>query len=519
MGLKISATLKKAIASERGIEPAEVEDHVWAQKPHSCFLCGDSLNRSSDSIELDHHEPASEGGDNSWKNLNLTHSECNRYKRNHSSIDVRPHLHFKRFWEKSAGAVNFKNAKAFYNMNKSDCFLQMDHGNRSVTLTTPDGEANIPFFSEDIGGSDLLFCFADIPISCVENDDAIQPRNIQLNHLLSIASDLKKNPLHEQPACRIVGQSDKKEILMFDGQHKTVAKMMNGASSAVFKVYLDINEQQAIHLVNSIQSRIKKLPLTPFELASKMSDEVARRIAEYEEDVESPNVSEAGFINWLDPAERARAKKGIESAVIDQTIGNEQLDFRKIIERKGLAIEGPISLREAAFQSQILKKLLYVKPLPESYKGEAMKQARERETSNVIRLLNTIYDRGFTVQADAEPETENKRIDRLKYQASLAYMSVIFRQLVSSQVFPTRDEYTFFEKDIPEEVWDRVAGFIEQFFGHPIWTADLEKGSKTKAVQEALSKNQNYEAAFREVGLTGGYCAGQDKLPTNWAGS
>lgn len=519
MALKISAQLKKALADERGIQPAEVEDQVWAQKPHACFLCGDELNRSSDSIELDHHDPAAEGGQDSWANLNLTHSECNRYKRNHSSIDVRPHLRFKRYWEKNSGAVNFKNAKTFYDVKKSDCFFQVDHGDQSVTMISPSGETKIPVFSEDVGGTGLNFCFAEIPISCVENDDAIQPRNIQLNHLLSIAADLKKNPLHEQPACRIVGNGDKKKVLMFDGQHKTVAKLMNGAESAVFKVYLDISEQQAIHLVNSIQSRIKKLPLTPFELASKMSDEVARRIAEYEEEVGSSQVSESGFINWLDPAERSRAKKGIESAVIDQAITDDQLDFRKIIERKGLKIEGPISLKETAFQSQILKKLLFIKPLSDDYKGEAMKQARERETANVIRLLNTIYDRGFVVQPDAEPETEKKRVGRLKYQASLSYMSTIFRQLVSSQIYPTKDEYTFFEKDIKEDVWERVAGYIEAFFGHPVWTADLDSGSKAKAVQEALSKNQNYEAAFREVGLTGGYCAGQDKLPTNWAGS
>ncbi len=519
MALKISPQLKKSIADERDVRTAEVEDYVWAHKPHSCFLCSDELNRASDSIELDHNAPAAEGGSDSWENLNLTHSECNRYKRNHSSIDVRPHLRFKRFWEQKSGAVNFKNAKSFYNLEKSDCYFQVDHGNQSVTVTSPAGETVVPFFREDVGGADLSFCFADIPISCIENDDAIQPRNIQLNHLLSIAADLKRNPLHEQPACRIVGGGDKKTVLMFDGQHKTVAKLMNSSDSAVFKIYLDIGEQQAIQLVNSIQSRIKKLPLTPFELASKMSDEVARRIAQYEEEEGSSEVSEVGFVNWLDPAERSRAKKGIESAVMDRAITDEQLDFRKIIERKGLEIDGPISLKETAFQNQVLKKLLFTKPLPSDYKGEAMKQARERETANVIRLLNTIYDRGFVVQPDAEPETEKKRIGRLKYQASLSYMSTIFRQLVSSQIYPTKDEYTFFEKDIQDETWVRVGTYIERFFGHPVWTADLDSGRKAKAVQEALSKNQNYEAAFREAGLTGGYCAGQDKLPANWAGN
>lgn len=519
MALNISAQLKKAITDQKGISRSEVEDYVWNNKPQVCFLCGDSLNRVSDIIELDHHQPSGEGGSDDWSNLNLTHASCNRYKRDHSSIEVRPHLRFKRFWEKHSGAVNFKAAKEFYKLPDSDCFVIIDIGQQIAKIGSELGSSSIPTFEESVGGSKLNFGFAQLPISCIENDDAIQPRNINLNHLLSIASDLNKNPLHEQPACRIVGSGDKKRILMFDGQHKTVAKLLNGDTHAVFKLYFDIGEQKAVHLVNSIQSRIKKLPLTPFELASKMSDEVVRQISIYEDTVGSAEVSEAGFINWLDAADRSRAKQGISSAVIDTIISDDELAFGKIIERKGLVIVGPISLKEAAFQNNILKKLLYIKPLPTNFKGEKMKQAREREAANVVRLLNKIYDRGFVAQSAAEPGTEQRRLERLAYQASLSYMSSIFRQLMSSLIYPTNDELTFLEKDIKEDVWERMSEFIDKFFAHPVWTGDLNAGAKSRAVQDALSKNQNYESAFREVGLTGGYCAGQDPLPKSWAGN
>lgn len=519
MALKISAQLKKAIADEQKIGSGEVEDYVWNNMPHQCFLCGAELNRAADTIELDHHDPAGEGGADEWGNLNLTHASCNRYKRDHSSIEVRPHLRFKRFWEENSGAVNFGKAKSFYALTPSDCYITLDQAAGTATIVTELGKGDVPVFREQVAEGVLQFFFAELPISCIENDDAIQPRNINLNHLLSIASDLSKNPLHEQPCCRVVGTGDKKRVLLFDGQHKTVAELLRDRKSVVFKVYFNISEQGAIRLVNSIQSKIKKLPLTPFELASKMSDEVARQVATYEEEVGSAEVSESGFINWLDPADRARAKQGIASAVIDRVISDEQLAFSKIIERKGLVIDGPVSLKEAAFQSNLLKKMLFIKPLPSDYKGEKMKQARERESSNVIRLLNKIYERGFVEQPDAEPGTEKKRIERLTYQASLAYMSSIFSQLMASMIYPTSSDYTFLEKDIREDIWDRMSTYIEKFFAHPVWTGDLNAGPKGKAVQEALSKNQNYESAFREVGLTGGYCAGQDPLPKSWAGN
>lgn len=501
------------------MDPSEVEDYVWEHKPHSCFLCGGDLNRASDAIELDHHDPAGEGGTDEWDNLNLTHASCNRYKRDHSSIEVRPHLRFKRFWEEKSGAVNFKAAKEFYNLEETGVYIKVAEDSKTATIESVLGELTVPVFSEPVSGGELKFLFAEIPVSAIQNDDAIQPRNININHLLSIASDLATNPLHEQPCCRIVGSGDQKTLLLFDGQHKTVAELLRARSSVVFKVYLNLNEQSAIRLVNSIQSKIKKLPLTPFELASKMSDEVARQVANYEEDVGSLKVSETGFINWLDPADRARARQGIGSAVIDRVISDEQLAFKNIIERKGLKIEGPVSLKEAAFQSNLLKRMLFTKPLPTDFTGEKMKLAREREATNVIRLLNMIFERGFVVQPDKEPTVETKRIERLAYQASLSYMSAIFVQLMSSMVYPTNSELTFLEKDIKDEVWEKMATYIERFFAHPVWTGDLSSGEKAKAVQEALSKNQNYEAAFREVGLTGGYCAGQDPLPKSWSGN
>ena len=69
---------------------------------------------------------------------------------------------------------------------------------------------------------------------------------------------------------------------MFDGQHKTVANWLMGRDTVVAKIYLNLEEVQAIELVNSIQAKIKKLPLSAFELAAKMSDEWQTHWQRYE---------------------------------------------------------------------------------------------------------------------------------------------------------------------------------------------------------------------------------------------
>ncbi|WP_170335526.1 HNH endonuclease [Ruegeria arenilitoris] len=350
MALRISAKLKKALSEELKKDKSEIEDYVWNHKEQKCFLCSEKLNRASDDIELDHDVPEGEGGSNAFENLNLAHVECNRYKRNHSSFDVRPHLKFKRFYESKLGEVHFGDAMAFFEITPTECYLQIDDTQSYANIQTTLGEERLRIHKEVVNGKEQFFCFATLPVSCILNDADIQPREIKINHLFAISADLKKNPLHEQPAIRIAGNSDKKLMLMFDGQHKTVAHMLNGNHSCTFKIYLNIEKPEAVHLVNSIQARIKMLPLTPFELASKMSDEVRRKLEAYEHQIGSTEVSEEGFISWLDPADRTRAKSGIEAAVVDRIIGDSDLAFMKIVERKGIPTSSDFSVKEPAFK-------------------------------------------------------------------------------------------------------------------------------------------------------------------------
>lgn len=516
MALKISAALKKALQDGLKVPKDEIEDYVWNHKPHKCFLCDSTLNRANDDIELDHDIPSSEGGGDELANLNLTHVSCNRYKRNNSSFDVRSHLRFKRFFEERLGQVKFQDAKDFFELVRTDCYFTLSADKKNANIETSEDKFTVVVHKEEVGGKDQYFCFADLPISCIENDDEIQPREIKLNHLLLISADLKKNPLHEQPAVRLAGVGDKKKALMFDGQHKTVAHLINGKKSVTFKIYINIEKEEAVHLVNSIQSRIKKLPLTPFEMAAKMSDEVRRKLEDYEDAIGTLEVSEEGFINWLDPSDRSRAKSGIESAVIDNIISDPELAFRKIISRPGKPAQSEISINEATFQSKILKVLLHVRPLSSSFKGEAMKEAREREARNVLKILNLCYDKGFTLNPERSVDAEQARIKRLTYQASLRQLFEIMLQICSSH-FVAKDT-VLLEREITAELSEKLAAAAERFFAHPVWSADLTKGAKAKLVDDALKKNQNIEDAFAAVTLTAGYCGGLDKIPSNWAG-
>jgi hypothetical protein len=134
------------------------------------------------------------------------------------------------------------------------------------------------FIITHIGKSLFKYVFTQVPISSIFNDN-VQPRVMKSSHVFKIFQDLHTNPLHEPSSARMQNEpinGGKNKFLMFDGQHKTVAKMLvsDGDKSLIdLKIYLNLSQTEANVLVNTIQAKITKLGLTKSEFAAKMGDE------------------------------------------------------------------------------------------------------------------------------------------------------------------------------------------------------------------------------------------------------
>lgn len=507
MAISISGVLKKEIGTANNVAPNAVEEELWSQSSHNCYLCAGELNRASDAIEVDHKAPQAEGGTHEFGNLRLAHLACNRFKKNNNSELVAPFLQLKRFYEENKSILTFELAQTYFKQNGEKVFLEV-HG-ENATFELPGGKkSKVPAFKEKLDGKTIAYCFVDLPLGCLRNDKEVQPRDVKINHLWAIAQDLRINPLHEQPACRWDG----KQLLIFDGQHKALAKALNGQFTATYKVYLDLGRSDATVLVNSVQAKIKKLPLSPFELAAKLTDELRDALADYEAEVGQDQVSEEGFVKSLDPKDRSRAKSAVEAHRIDAIMKSPDLEMTEIVETKGQVIKGALSVKETLFQNKVLKSLLYVKPLPSSYVGEGVRKAREREVVNIVKILNIFYELGVTPAKASGLEEDKERARRLNTQASWAYVCDILRQITMHRVVTSSNDVVFLEKDISEDQWKLITEDIARLVDHPIWRADLKHSAKTKAVADAMSKNQGAEIAFKNVGLTNGYCVKADIL-------
>jgi hypothetical protein len=266
MPIKISKQLRERLPEN---ERADIEEWLRIKSNGVCFLCAQQLNEAAEKLVADHDDPAAEDGKTERNNLNLVHDRCNAFKKNNASIDVMSYLKFKAFLDSKGGLVKYGGTLEHFGVALAPCELTVDKKGETATFKFSDGSVRTAaVHTERNKKRKYASVFVDVPAVNLYNDDECQPRNIKLSQVWSIFLDLLINPLHEAPGCRQVqiGNGKMVQLLMFDGQHKTIASWLSGRDRIVVKIYLDLPKEGAIELVNSVQSRIKKLPLSPFEL-------------------------------------------------------------------------------------------------------------------------------------------------------------------------------------------------------------------------------------------------------------
>jgi hypothetical protein len=495
MAIKISSSLKKKLPET---ERENIEESLWAKSGGHCYLCEGEINRSSDDVEADHDVPESAGGLTSIDNLNLAHSACNKAKRDSKTVDVRPYLKLKA--QAKGKRLKYDGFLPFLGINPKPIVFEMTKKN-TIRFELPNGVVSeVPVFEETNSVDTFKYAFLSLPRNAIFNDEACQPRNMRLEHAWQIYFDLQSNVLHEPPSCRLEknleGQPVK--LLMFDGQHKTLASWMMGRDEVTAKVYLNLTDARANMLVNSIQAKIKKLPLSPFELAGKMSDEWENKFKEFEAEVGSNAVSEIGFLEWLPTQSRTRGKDALRSALVQNILGEEGLRIKKHIKRAGYA--GEIEITEQALRSKLIERLLSMEPRSEI--GSDAQALREVEAENILEYLNWFNDAVLEPKDEAHGFTpmELNRAKRMTYQAGLAYSADLVRQLWFHIAARDKtkaamvDEFTEVDKK-------KFHDGLEKLIKHPAWTANLEENDKLKKFKTALEKNQNIAEASEALGL------------------
>lgn len=494
MVIEISKALKDKLPTA---EQATIEDALWDKSGTRCWLCEGALNRAADKIQADHDIPEAEGGPTELSNLNLVHASCNQAKRNAKSVDIRPYLRLVAYSKGIAGSLKYDGYLQHFDVVPSASVLSKS--GREVKFEFPDGTtASAPVYAEENKTGTFEYVFVQVPREAIFNDDECQPRAIRLDHAWSIYNDLQRNVLHEPPSLRVEEEVMDRpvKLLLFDGQHKTIASWMLGRNVVTAKIYLNLSAARANELVNSIQAKIKKLPLSPFELAGKMSDEFENKFKEYEDAVGAHEVSEDGFVKWLPQQERSRAKQALQSALIQNVLTSPDLRLSRHVKKTGVPA-GPFSFTEQQLKAKVLEKLLI--KTPQEAKGEAAQRIRDAEAANIVRVLNVWNDLAFESADAGVPLTDVQieRARRMAYQASLSQITELIRKIWNREAFG--DLKRPMAETVSDDQFSKVEAGIRLIVDHPVWTAEFDRDQRMAAVKAALEKNQGESTAFEDV--------------------
>lgn len=510
MGFRVSPKLLSELpASDR--DRKELEKKLWGKTGGLCFLCEELINRAADDYEADHDKPDTEGGATVVANLNLAHSSCNRIKKAAGSRHIRPYIKFLRYLEKIKHRIKYDGTFEFFKISPAETDVEI--GSKTVKFSFADNTTTeAPILREKNEAAEYEFVYVEVPRVALYNDDECQPRVIKKEQVAAIYGDIRRNPLHEPPSVRLSNPDGGMcKLLMFDGQHKTVSAWLADRERIVVKVYLNLSAEAAIELVVSIQAKIKKLPLTPFELASKMSEEWEDKIAAYQESVGDENASEAGFIKWLPADDRTRAKQAFRSALVQQLLRDP--DLRIAYYAKGAQDKPVVELTEQSIRTKVLEKLIYTDPLPDT--GEERAAIRDREAENIKRVLNHFIDTAFDPQGGGQPsDVEKERARRISYQQSLAYCAGLIKDLWGNIAMKGSATKFVMSDELSDDQWQRVLEGIDRLVGHPVWVeSSLDDSEDLKALKVSLEKNQQAQAAFETLALDLPYLLMGDKYP------
>lgn len=521
-GIQISKTLINKINDEDFKK--NIENLLRQKSGGRCFLCRSQFNFASDLIHADHDVPEADGGPTDYDNLNLAHANCNKFKKDNPTLLVQKFLPFRQFLDNNL-QVNFdKVSRDFFGIKPKPIVIE-PNGRNNVIISFPNKKksAPLPIYLEQkpgINGQIFYYVFLQAP-ACALVNDQVQPRDIKSTHILKIFMDLHQNPLHEPSSVRLekeyTGKSMKTNLLMFDGQHKTVAKMLVscGKDSLIdIKLYLGLSKEQATVLVNTIQSKIIKLGLSKSEFAAKMGDEYVDAFNYYEESCElhKEKITEAGFIKFFPKSKQAGAKKLLIQSRINEIfkMDNNDLNILELVEGRSKFKSKKTIINETTFINKIICNLLHVKPLSVEINED---EIRILERNNIRIILNAFYEKCLYYDENSATGDEIEKVQKLKSQSSLSlfttYISDLCRHIY---IKPAEEIFTLIDITADKDKIGIIQKAIERYANHPIWVHHGNSSLKVRNFYDVLQKNGTLKYEAENVRLNLAYLLDVEKL-------
>lgn len=483
----------------------EVKKRIAKRSKGKCHLCGQKLNWNDQStkIQCDHLEPQAEGGETSFSNLSAAHAGCNLKRNKYGLERSRRLLKMEAALAAGPGGAKFDDAAKALGFEPTKTTVELgpaDGEGQELTFHFADKVVPSRVVIQDLKEREFPSVFLGVPISAIYNDADCQPRSLDHKQYMKIYDDLDRNPLNELPTLRIEvegggalslskpGQFSCR-LLMFDGQHKAVAHALQGGKELVARVYVEMSRSRANELVQSLQSRVPKLSLTPNEKGAKLGDEFDHEFKLYRETYDQGLWSEEHFFKQLPSARKKSLTREYPIALAGAIGNDEDLVIRSVLTKK----KAKGRLTEKMLTGKLILPMMRKKPLSADDESRQMLGTglREQERRSIVYVLDRLANEIFLF--DEADEGARVRAERFANQAVLAWFSGLVTSLV---------KWWATKLGLPQPVLDIVEGkhadtlrgvvddLVKAVAGMDLWQIS-EDEIDFKNFHECATKNQD----------------------------
>jgi len=313
--------------------------------------------------------------------------------------------------------------------------------------------------------------------------------------------DFTRHPIHEPSSLRLVVDPDTStaKLMLCDGQHKALAQILLGRSSIPAKLYIEPDIHLIRTLIDTIQNRIRKLPLYPSIVMEKLSAIYEVEWERYRNETEPP-YTEKGFVRTFRSDVQSIVKNHLNESIYGAILfGKTDAEKHRILkyiesEKRRVGPDKIMSLN--LFKKTLLKNFVYQKPCEYPVGTDA--DFRLKEVNNVRRFFGLFVDVFFEGAFGIPKEIDNK-MKRLFKSGSIRAWVTILKSAVNNRlsVLDVREMDKPLLRNVADENWEGILSILQRLEQHPIWNDD------SPDVESKLNENklETSERLFSEYSL------------------
>lgn len=432
-----------------------------------CYLSGERIE--GDDYEIDHVIPVSNGGSDTVDNLRIVKPEYNRRKSDMSLSEYREMFRIDRFLN-SKPIIKLEDVLKFKKITNSQIYAEIDTDDK-IHIT---GAIERTYDLLTCPVTNAKYFYANLPLSVVSNDSGgLQPRSIDKKKAMKLTMNMKDRPQLLPSIARLkLCNSELDRILLFDGQHKVVANLLNNRTSVDLKIYVDgstNNELYDMLMVTNLEAHttFKQTPFVSNVLLSKMNQVMQEHMQEYMA-LELAEYTEEGFVNWLvsnKTYNSREAKNLFKKSMLDMMVD-------------ALGIDEKLNVTHNV-RTRFVTQLVGGKLLSPIFKLD------NEDRAVIISNLKLIGDLINKHHNDAKPMA----------RGPISYLSLLVKDLLiyMNKIIESSVRDKVLSIPISNTIKDRLSTYVKRYFNHPLWNDGTLTGVN------AANATSNF---FKSKGLT-----------------